>query len=793
MYLSEILFRHLSLFFVLSKNHSFFFLKKDLMTNFSSFTVSNPCVSYFRSHSLTVGVWNNNTDLTILNNILSSLENNLTSWYDSTYPVSSGYCSSQSNMQTAATTFGAALAQIEDICNNFLMGFFDQFAANNFPSGVSLDDFGYYAFCTSGNTYSPSLPQAVPVQVINAFTKYSPTPFKLEYTSASGYQSDPSQCQSIVNSLTQVSDFVIPLYYNSSASGAGGYSSAILSSIATFLKAQSLLYDMYFAYSWVTGNNYPSGLTFQSFPNFANASSTLPTNVTLYDLALLFAPDLVPAATAYAFTTSPAPVLATSATLFDPIIDANGLLNFVLGLNQDSITNLFGLTAEQYGEIANFFTQSMSSGLVATNNGGNLQGIGYTQFAQAKLACDADVSAGTRCSIASEFYGMGLADSYEFGIAQTIPGYYQSFTSASANVSIVASDVSTIFDYLNSEPETLLNASPNSLTGDEQYAQQYLFYLLSTATLQQLSSTSGIIASRTVLDWLNGLMDPVAVMFGLKNPTFAADPDGILGTFQIDQGIGDTTTSYILEQMNGLTFNPTYPSLLLAGLLNPDGFPTGVSVGSNVNVFDFELQRPFIVEITTTTQEVQQIKATQGLYLDSNWNVNSSLKISIQYLMSFPSSAYAYYSPCDVSVNGVSCSFPQTGLNNSIGFDTFTGLVTNSQRCMVITLGGSSEAFPFSGPNIGKNLYASIQRVTNYDISGTQAHAFTEQYTKVQNTAQAVLLALVIVGGLFLLTGVAFLIFWFIRRHRKMGEKAEMDLVEDPFNEKNKDIARMKY
>ena len=71
--------------------------------------------------------------------------------------------------------------------------------------------------------------------------------------------------------------------------------------------------------------------------------------------------------------------------------------------------------------------------------------------------------------------------------------------------------------------------------------------------------------------------------------------------------------------------------------------------------------------------------------------------------------------------------------------------------------------------------------------------SYTEQYNQVQNTSTAILLALVIVGCLFVLVGVVFIVFWLIRRSRKMSDKAEMDLVEDPFGEKKKTVANLKY
>lgn len=78
-------------------------------------------------------------------------------------------------------------------------------------------------------------------------------------------------------------------------------------------------------------------------------------------------------------------------------------------------------------------------------------------------------------------------------------------------------------------------------------------------------------------------------------------------------------------------------------------------------------------------------------------------------------------------------------------------------------------------------------------ISATQSDAYLQQYRQVSDTSLAILLALVIVGGLFVLTGIVFLVFWLLRRNRKLSDKAEMDLVADPFSEKKSNVGNMKY
>jgi len=312
-----------------------------------------------------------------------------------------------------------------------------------------------------------------------------------------------------------------------------------------------------------------------------------------------------------------------------------------------------------------------------------------------------------------------------------------------------------------------------------------------------LSSASGIIASRTAIEWLNGFSDPATAQLHGSNAVFGADADGIIGDFLINIGVDSTTNAYKIQLVNGELFNPAYPSLSLANILNPDGFPTGLASGQTVSVFDFELLRPFNLEITTITDNVQGIVAMEGLMSTDNWKVNSTLKIATDYLMPNPSNKYVFFSPCDVSLPS-SCDFPTTdstiALNDTIGFDAGTGLIASVQKCMIYSFTSGSPTYPFSAPGLAANAqYSSIRRIVSYQLSQDQANAFDKQFQAVASTAQAVLLALVIIGGLFFIAGATFLVFWFIRRHRKLSEKAEMDLVEDPFNEKNKNIAKMKY
>lgn len=129
--------------------------------------------------------------------------------------------------------------------------------------------------------------------------------------------------------------------------------------------------------------------------------------------------------------------------------------------------------------------------------------------------------------------------------------------------------------------------------------------------------------------------------------------------------------------------------------------------------------------------------------------------------------------------------------------DLGTGVVVEYTSCLVYSVGLQNQIFPYTGLGIGStpstNALGQVMRRSNRVIGATEADAYLQQSTQIHQTALAVLLALVIVGGLFVIAGVMFIGFWLIRRTRKMSERADMDLVEDPFGEKKKTVATLKY
>lgn len=60
-------------------------------------------------------------------------------------------------------------------------------------------------------------------------------------------------------------------------------------------------------------------------------------------------------------------------------------------------------------------------------------------------------------------------------------------------------------------------------------------------------------------------------------------------------------------------------------------------------------------------------------------------------------------------------------------------------------------------------------------------------------TIRAVLIALVVVGSLFVIAGLILVAFWFIRRSRKDLIASETPLVDDPFQEKKKEQVTTRY